>query len=498
MCAQLVSSDLNPLASVPQGLDGQYVPENLLKKKQPLNELLGALEKFVRAEYFRSLLYSPQVVVNRAYFINSPAIFKDFIKGSDHRDTFLRFLENKWIIPWLFKERDFKDKPAFSVNQVGWEATQDLLGEADIPYSRFSWDEKENIEKANRLSRVFTGYVMRLPLVSDRLADSLGISDENERKSFSRKMTEVVKYSCDVFDDKKRKFITRDELYLKFICVDGTQAVDGYYDFNKEFCRELKLLFDLKYNVNLPDGLGIQTLTGKDLPDRAALHEIDLVLATGDFKGVELDLATLFGKILINKMNTATWINSINHLTLEDIDKARTTPEFGDFMKASADLKHLAEEATKTKAATPIDFERYFYVFNEYQRAIANNAAQRFRVEIQPAIEIIINIGGVILTLLPESKVVKLLGTIAGLKEKVAALTAKVIATGRRGLDLHNASISRDILKISLLDPKGQASQLLEMIKKSGYKLEEYKDAKAEEKGTLEKPRDYYELEDYQ
>jgi len=497
MSLKLLPSDLDRLASAPQGLDGQYVPQSLLKKGRPLSELQDSLQKDVRAEYFRSLLYSPQVMLNRAYLINTPVIYGDFVKASPTRDTFLKFLEEKWIIPWLYKETTFEEKPAFSVDPVGWEATRGLVGEADIPYLRLSWDERENIEKTNRLSRVFTGYVMRMALVSDEIADSFGIKDEDERKRFSQKLSEVGQYVYTVFDKEKRKFITRDDVYKKFVCVDDTPTVEGKYDQSKEFYRELKILFDLKYNVNLPDSLGIQTLTGYDLPDRATLREVDLLLATGDTKGVELDLSTLFGNIIVGKLGTGMWINSINHLTLEEISKARQTPEFGKFLKVTAELRQTAESVVK-ESAVPLNFEEYFLAFNNYQKAIANIVEKNYRDEIQPSIEIIIQIGGMILTLLPESNVVKVLGAVASLNDKVAALTAKVIAKGRKGLDIHNASVSRDLLKTSLLDPKGQVNSLLEKIRKSGYKVESQQSIQETEKGTLEEPGANYSQEDYQ
>ena len=57
--------------------------------------------------------------------------------------------------------------------------------------------------------------------------------------------------------------------------------------------------------------------------------------------------------------------------------------------------------------------------------------------------------------------------------------------------------MSRDLIKTSLADPKGQVNSLLARIQKSGYQIENINTLEGE-KGTLEEPREDYQLADYQ
>jgi hypothetical protein len=79
--------DLDDVAVVAQSLDNQWVRPDLLAKmlKSGLSltsdKVARERSRQVRAEYIRSLVNSPQVVINRAYIINNPVVRRDFLKG---------------------------------------------------------------------------------------------------------------------------------------------------------------------------------------------------------------------------------------------------------------------------------------------------------------------------------------------------------------------------------------------------------------------------------
>ena len=497
MNSKIIPNELDGLASAPQGLDGQYVPLKYLQKKKPLSELQKDLEKEIRLEYFRSLIYSPQVIINRAYLFNTPPIYKDFVPDSPNRNTFLNFLENKWIIPWLYKETTLEEKPNFSIDPIGWEAVSSIIGEANIPYLRLSWDESENIRKVNRLSKEYTGYIMRMAMVAEPIAYSLGIKNKETIRSFSKKLIDVGKYCYEIFDKKNRKFITRDDLYKKYICFDGTKTVDGIYDYEKEFVKELKMVFDLKYNVNLPDSLGIQTLTGVDLPDRSALQEINLIIATTDSKNYDIDLSSLFSNIILSRLSTEMWVDSINSLSLKNIHDIRETPEFQKFILEMRNLRKEANNAIVNKGNLE-SLNNFALSFIEYQKVIASCSEKKRIEEIQPSIEIAVKIGGIILSIIPGSKILSVLGaSISGFDAKLSEFSATIIVKGRNNHNVHDASISCDLFNSSLNEPKNQILKLIDHLKKNGYSID-YKKKWEKDNGTLEEPSSDYELPDYQ
>jgi hypothetical protein len=86
----------NDLKSVPvlvQALDNQWLPRTLLAQAQEKGKVTGKIDselrKAVRAEYIRSLINGQQLIVNRAYLYNNPAISQDYIhEQSLEREAF--------------------------------------------------------------------------------------------------------------------------------------------------------------------------------------------------------------------------------------------------------------------------------------------------------------------------------------------------------------------------------------------------------------------------
>lgn len=482
--AQLTPKDLNPLASAPQGLDNQFVPQKWLTGKS-LKQLSNKLSKEKRTEYLRSLIYSPQVVLNRAYLVNSQEINQDFLEESKQKNTFRKLMEEQVIIPYLFKEKSFEEILEFSVNEKGKVALKEITKNLDVPYLRLSWDDEENNNEAERISKVFSGYLLQMPMIGEKIANSVGIITEQGKKAFAKKLRELGRFCYDVLDDENRNYITREDVYKRFICVDGTNPSDGIYDKDKEFWKELKLLFDLKYNVNLPDRLEIHTLTGRDVPDRSALHEIDLELFDNKNDGVKLDLSKLFGEIVQGKLNEALWIESIRDLNLDNIYEVRNLPEFGIFMAATEELKESVEDSIKNKDVKPIKYSNYFEAFTNYQRAIASIASKANQSYVQPYIEMVLEFGGFILTIVAKDKMAKFSAGLTTIDDTVSSFTAKISAKALMGMDIHNASLNQDLVKTKLADPQGEVMRLREKLMKEGYTIID-KDHVDDDEGTME------------
>ena len=75
------STQLDAFATFPQCADNQFLPLSALKglyrDNMSLRKATREREQAVRREYMRALVYSPEVVLNRAYAINEPQIFQD-------------------------------------------------------------------------------------------------------------------------------------------------------------------------------------------------------------------------------------------------------------------------------------------------------------------------------------------------------------------------------------------------------------------------------------
>lgn len=114
---QLEASDLQPVCTMTQALDNQWLPHKLLKeafKAGTVTESIDQeLEKAMRAEHIYSLLNSQQVVLNRAFLYNNQVIAQYYPQDNVEDGTaFKQLLQEGVIVPWLLAEQTPVDSPA--------------------------------------------------------------------------------------------------------------------------------------------------------------------------------------------------------------------------------------------------------------------------------------------------------------------------------------------------------------------------------------------------
>lgn len=78
---RLHPSELKTVPVLVQALDNQWLPRSLLQPAFKTGQITGSIErklkKAVRSEYMRSLINGQQVILNRAYLYNNPAISQE-------------------------------------------------------------------------------------------------------------------------------------------------------------------------------------------------------------------------------------------------------------------------------------------------------------------------------------------------------------------------------------------------------------------------------------
>lgn len=468
--------ELGDLATIPQALDNQYVPrkvlKNLLRKRLSRAETVDKLAQDIRREYLRSLLYSHRVILNRAFLFNSPVLFGDFEGTGGGREVFLSLLREGVVLPYLYTETSLQEQPAFSVDPKGLEAVKGLVRELgdDLPYVRLSWDARQNVERANQLAKSFTAYALSAPMVAPDVAAELGVK-KGKTEAFKARLFEVARFCLEKQQETGQPFITRNQLYEQFVCAPGTRIEEGRYDPTKPFAPELKLLFDLKYNTGLPDALGADVFTARDLPPRAALQELGLSLH-GVPDASELDVTELIQAHILGALTPALWLSSIGKLTLADVQSARKTDEFQKFLTATLKLKQsIATAAEGGTVSQEVPFNPWQQAFMSYQERLGKIAAQRLQEKLQPRFEIVLRIAGVAVTLLPEEKVAKFAGAaIQALGNQVAGLVATVTATAMQKREL---GVSYDLVRTYIRDARSQCEKLKDRLVAAGYHLSE-------------------------
>jgi hypothetical protein len=288
-------------AVLPQCLDNQFVSEKVLdemlnhKVLYDDKQIIAARARDTQTEFVRSLLYSSQVVVNRAYFSNSHYMRS---QQTHQADALAYLIDHRAIVPYLHKAKSF-DEAGEWAPLPGEDATRfrDLLS-ADAASLRLSVDDDENTSKADKLGSNFEQFCMGMislahreavvqPMAHQLYTNSSFLDRANPGalpleilKKFSAYLKELGEFTVTKAPElaSEGKQFGREHVYQKFFIVDGIEKPKNtpLGAFKEELktdpaLRMLKKLVDLKYNANLPDLLKRYTLTPASLPGRSAL-----------------------------------------------------------------------------------------------------------------------------------------------------------------------------------------------------------------------------------
>jgi hypothetical protein len=275
---RLTPGDLKDLAAVAQTLDNQWVPRRLLSKMitggRSLADVAAEREAAVRVEYLRAVLNAEQLVVNRAYFFNSPAVFRDFAEPGEGRDAFRGLLGAGVLVPFLFNESSPVEGATTGMTRLrGEELWQQIAAETEMSCVRLSWSDATNMESVRhglwlRFHEFVAGLRGKCLDGGDRIfASHLAVPAEAV-PHLRQRLLEAADWAYTA-----EHLVTREQFYAKFVVDDNTRPVDGRYSATKPFAEHLKLLVDLAYNTTLPETLDRYPLRPEDSLHRSALQE---------------------------------------------------------------------------------------------------------------------------------------------------------------------------------------------------------------------------------
>lgn len=352
----ITPNQLNAGATIPQALDNQYVPDALFYQiaNSPKNflssDIATAKMNNAKSEFIRALLYSSQVVVNRAYLTNSKLVYQFYMPGDTvNAMDFATLLNQGVVVPYLFKEKHIFDEFDFDTSTEGQTAAQFLSQfiRNSVRCVRFSLDDAINQEKITKFTFNFRKYFATLPLLDDVLrTNMLGelsggdheITSE-ELLLFKKHLKELSRYVEDTFDEKGD--VSRNDLYMRFLIKPGTPVSEGDYlaaDSSQPFRLHLKKLIDLKYNTNLPDMLGRYSFTPTNMPTRSALQD-DFQILDMDSAKVEQFLENDLDKLVAGQRRFMTNIQkamilpSLTELSLKDVLRIRNFESWHEFIR---------------------------------------------------------------------------------------------------------------------------------------------------------------------
>jgi len=383
---KLTPGQLGKAAIVPQVLDGQWTPRKLLpemiRDKKGLKDIKSKRKKHIRKEWRRALVYGEQVVINRAYIVNNDIVVDDY-NNKANRQHFKRLLNDRVIVPYLLYENSPDERPRFDIDEKRWKAWLSMLKDTYPACVRLNWaDQKADLA---RMGSAFHRYIKSLdtPNFPENLAAYLGIPQEGV-DAFKKRVFDVVDYATKV--GREGEFVTRNMLYLNFVTAPGTPVDEGKYG-NGPFSADLKQIFDLKYNVNLPDAMGRYALTPEDSLPRSALGDLDETLQTQIITNENVqDILYALRQLNFEKIAQGLYINSLANLSLSDVIEIRKMGEWGEYIRSIHDL--LANSLAFTDSS-----KKVYVKFEALNRAISKMREGKFKTKWEPWVKLTIAVG---------------------------------------------------------------------------------------------------------
>lgn len=371
-------NELEAGAVIPQCLDNQYVTGATLAAMidGALNyehaQVRALRTTPVRSEFIRSLIYAPQVVVNRAYFRNNEFLYSNYHpRNESELSSFVELMNHGAILAFLGTENSLVDPVAFDTTSDGDLACQALMGRLKDNYTavKFSKDEVENKRMMGQLGRRFANYfgglnnldyASRMEMATELFTDPELLQNEAAETLFHDLIDQLADYAADharAYQKAERgqakgasqaapRPLSRNEIYDRFFIdtttVDPKKVANGRFlrahGIEREARFALKKLVDLKYNSNLPDMLGRFTFTPFEMPSRMALQDEFAIGESLDDVDRIISQVTKVKRALIADSQQVMYLPVLQDLTLADVIQIRGLPEWRRFMDVQAQI----------------------------------------------------------------------------------------------------------------------------------------------------------------
>lgn len=386
-------AQLGKAAIVPQVLDNQWVPSDMLskmiKERKGLSDVQKEREAYVLKEWRRALVYGEQVVVNRAFMFNNAVVVDDY-DDIENRQYFKHLLNTNVIVPYFLGEDSPDQKPHFQVDDRLWSAWIDIINDAHLSCVRLDWDDQQDDFK--RLSRIFHNYIQTLNKQekAQSFASHFRISDA-DFPAFRERLKQLAFYAFQLADTRD---IVRNDVYKEFIVDENSNVAHGMYSGSKPFAAEIKQIVDLKYNVNLPDALGRYAMTPEDSLPRAALGDLDEVIQSKRITNENVqEILYALKRLQFEQVAKGLYIKSLGKIGLSEVLKIRDTKEW----KAYRDTMHNMLD-------NPLDFANQSAIlyakFESLNEEITKMKKQSDAAKWEPWVKFILTVGAKTVALL--------------------------------------------------------------------------------------------------
>jgi hypothetical protein len=399
---ELINPDgLEADAVVPQCLDNQYVSdkifEDMISRGVDYTDgnVAAAREREFCTEFIRSLVYSSQVVIQRAQLKNSDFLYKNYQPQPQNRENlhaFARLIREHAIIPYLYKESSLTDKTDLKVRDEGDIAVQELLREVgdDVRCVRLAANKGPNERATDVMATKFGDGLARLngliteerkAMASELFSDQELLQKDYNWQEFENALDRLYDYASHKIGElrHKNKKITRQIVYQDCFVAGSNEkereenvALGRFKTPGKDnpFLLSLKKYVDLVYNTNLPDHLKRYTFTPANMPSRMALqdapgegfeHEkISAMLKDGE------EVLEWARRMFVARTQPAMNLPLLSQLSVADAVAIRQLPEWEPFKDAQQQILKNPLKCLNNMAAFEESFDRFQHALSEW------------------------------------------------------------------------------------------------------------------------------------
>lgn len=381
-------SQLEAGAVVPQCCDNQFVPEDVFWELQAAADLtldhpdIGERRRSaIHEELIRSLVYAPQVVLNRAFVFNNGHLFGLITdaSGDDLRSLFSA--DNRAglqpIVPYLYAETSLTGNVDFDRDPEGAKAVDHLIEAIGFEPDcvRFHPLDDINDQEAPKMGQRFADYFAATLVDLDREPASILMSellqseddrqrlrsDDNYWNGFRDALFHLSDYAADYKRDRAkelraqqrnpeatvRPILSRERLYRDVLIPgaggDPAAIRQGRFGLGADpivapFVFELKKLIDLRYNTNLPDLLERYSFTPMGFPTRSALQDDYL---RGDSADAIVDTIERLRAVrhdFVERHQRVQYLPVLDQLDLTDVVWIRSQPAWQAFIRTQSSI----------------------------------------------------------------------------------------------------------------------------------------------------------------
>lgn len=385
-------------ATVPLSLDNQFVPDKLLRKMVRENKDFNSLDvkderaRRARAEFMRALIYTEQIVINSAFFVNTPFLFELYDTPARAAE-FRHLLQDEAIVPFVVGE-DVLVERDFETHAEGAKALNGLLNS----HSLKTHLKRVTMLRANeRLGAHFTDLVAGLVNIEARgcrwLLAEMGAAAarlSNQLPDFQRLLQELGQMACEA--RAQNKSILRNDIYKQFFSAAGTDNPVANGRFSPRLVASpavmwLKLLVDAAYNFNLSDHLDRASLTPPGSPGRASVgvaraltgvpapNEAAAVLIPSSDEERLVEAASRINQKYMDKA-IEVQLPRLDRISVKDVVHMRSSLTWRKFIKSKRQLMQTP------KAGSLIEFfDEFVQRHKEFHEEIVRNTTWRIPTE---------------------------------------------------------------------------------------------------------------------